>query len=137
MIDGKAYSYLEKSNLPHNLSIQVAKLVQVEDGVAFQGKHALLSNHHPCRIHKDGKDFSSSEQQFHFRGLPLITYASRWGGGVNTNAYKSVQGGRGGLNMTKNTHLYAGLLKVLQYLKHLRIDNSDFCMIRLRFTFWM
>ena len=38
------------------------------------------------------------------RGLPLITYASRVGGGVNTNAYKCVQGGRGGLNMTKNTH---------------------------------
>ena len=38
------------------------------------------------------------------RGLPLITYASRGGGGVSTNAYKCVQGGRGGLNMTKNTH---------------------------------
>ena len=38
------------------------------------------------------------------RGLPLITYASRGGGGVNTDAYKCVQGGRGGLNMTKNTH---------------------------------
>ena len=41
---------------------------------------------------------------FSQRGLPLITYASRGGGGVNTNAYKCVQGGRGGLNMTKNTH---------------------------------
>ena len=40
----------------------------------------------------------------YIRGLPLITYASRGGGGVNTNAYKCVQGGRGGLNMTKNTH---------------------------------
>ena len=30
------------------------------------------------------------------RGLPLIIYASRGGGGVNTNAYKCVQGGRGG-----------------------------------------
>ena len=38
------------------------------------------------------------------RGLPLITYAPRGGGGVNTNAYKCVQGGRGGLNMTKNMH---------------------------------
>ena len=37
-------------------------------------------------------------------GLPLIMYAARGGGGVNTNAYKCVQGGRGGLNMTKNTH---------------------------------
>ena len=39
-----------------------------------------------------------------YRGLPLIMYASRGGGGVNTNAYKCVQGGRGGLNMIKNTH---------------------------------
>ena len=38
------------------------------------------------------------------RGLPLITYASRGGGGVSTDAYKCVQGGRGGLNMTKITH---------------------------------
>ena len=53
---------------------------------------------------------------------------------MHTNAYK---GGREGLNMTKNTHLYAGLLKILQYLKHLRLDNSDFCLISLRFTFWM
>ena len=38
------------------------------------------------------------------RGLPLMTYAPRGGGGVKTDAYKCVQGGRGGLNMTKNTH---------------------------------
>ena len=31
-------------------------------------------------------------------------YVTRGGGGVNSNAYKCVQGGRGGLNMTKNTH---------------------------------
>ena len=41
---------------------------------------------------------------YYVRGLPLITYAPRGGGGVNTNAYKCVQGGRGGLNITKNTH---------------------------------
>ena len=36
--------------------------------------------------------------------LPLNTYATRGDGGVNTNAYKCVHGGRGGLNRTKNTH---------------------------------
>ena len=46
-----------------------------------------------------------------FRGLPLITYAPRGGGGVNTNAYKCVQGGRGGLNMTKNTHFVRRFIK--------------------------
>ena len=45
------------------------------------------------------------------RGLPLITYASRGGGGVNTNAYKCVQGGRGGLDMTKNTHFVRRLIE--------------------------
>ena len=48
--------------------------------------------------------YSAFVQNQH-RGLPLITYALRGGGGgVKTNAYKCVQGGRGGLNMTKNTH---------------------------------
>ena len=33
---------------------------------------------------------------FFIRGLPLIMYAARGGGGVNTNAYKCVLGGEGG-----------------------------------------
>ena len=45
------------------------------------------------------------------RGLPLIMYASRGGGGVNPNAYKCVQGGRGGLNMAKNTHFVRRLIE--------------------------
>ena len=37
------------------------------------------------------------------RDLPLIMYASSGGGGgVNTNAYKYVQGGRGGSGLLKN-----------------------------------
>ena len=48
--------------------------------------------------------FRSGVGRSRYRGLPLITYAPRGGGGVNTNAYKCVQGGRGGLSMTKNTH---------------------------------
>ena len=38
-------------------------------------------------------------------------YASRGDGGVNTNAYKCVQGGRGGLNMAKNTHFVRRCIK--------------------------
>ena len=58
------------------------------------------------------------------------------GGGVNTNAYKCVQGGRGGLNMVKNTHLYAGLLKMLQYVKHLRLDNTPSEAVSCSSRFW-
>ena len=39
-------------------------------------------------------------------------YASRGGGGVDTNAYKCVQGGRGGLHMAKNTHFVRRLIEL-------------------------
>ena len=41
---------------------------------------------------------------------------------MHTNAYKG--GGGGGLNMTKLRILYAGFLKILQYLTHL---SYKFC----------
>ena len=44
------------------------------------------------------------DQSHSHRGLPLIRYAPRGVGGVNTYAYNCVQGGEGGLNITKNTH---------------------------------
>ena len=53
------------------------------------------------------------------RGLPLFTYASRGGGGVNTDAYKCVQGGRGGMSMTKNTHF------VRRFLENTTIEDVD------------
>ena len=54
---------------------------------------------------------SQSSIELFVGGLPLITYASRGGGGVNTNAYKCVQRGRGGLNMTKSTHCVRRFIK--------------------------
>ena len=66
VIDGKAYSYQEMKDLPHGLSIEAAKTIEVEDGVAFQSKHSFLSYHHRCNIKKDNKVYSSSEQTFHY-----------------------------------------------------------------------
>ena len=73
-------------------------------------------------------------------GLPLITYAPRGGGGVNTDAYKCVQGGRGGLNMTKNTHFVhrfmenATISKTFRDRQHISAGNTlcscKFSMIR-------
>ena len=45
------------------------------------------------------------------RALPLITYASSGGGGVNCNAYKCVQGGRGGSDHDQNTHFVRSFIK--------------------------
>ena len=57
------------------------------------------------------KEQNELSSHFCIWGLPLITYASREGGGVNTNAYKCLQGGRGGLNMTKNRHFVRRLIQ--------------------------
>ena len=83
VVDGKAYTYEEMSDLPHNLSIQAAKLVEVEDGVAFQGKHAFLSNHHPCDIKIGDKYFNTSEKAYqHTRAVECDS------GGVAHQIYK-------------------------------------------------
>ena len=59
-------------------------------------------------------------ENVYIRGLPLITYASRGCGGVNTNAYKCVQGGRGVWTWPKVLILYAGLLKM-----HIHTEQPD------------
>ena len=66
IVDGQAYTHGEMKNLPYDLSIEAAKVIQVEDGTAFQGKHAFLSNHHPCKIVWDNKEYTSSEQMFQY-----------------------------------------------------------------------
>ena len=48
------------------------------------------------------------------RDLPLIMYASSGGGGgVNTNAYKYVQGGRGGSGLLKNATISEPFKKMI------------------------
>ena len=44
IIDGKPYKYADIKELPHNISIEAAKLINVADGWAYQGHHTYLSN---------------------------------------------------------------------------------------------
>ena len=62
VIDGKRYTSSELKDLPHGLSLDTAKLVDVEDGLAFQGEHAYPSNLFKCPIIYKGKPYSSAEQ---------------------------------------------------------------------------
>ena len=66
IIDKKNYTYVDSKRLPHGLSIEAAKMIEVEDGLAFQSKHAPLSNIDPCEIKYKGKDYSSDEQGLQF-----------------------------------------------------------------------
>ena len=66
VIDSKVYTYGELKNLPHNLTIERAKTIEVEDGVAFQSKHSYLSSPYPCTIKDGDKSYNCSEQMFHY-----------------------------------------------------------------------
>ena len=48
-------------------------------------------------------------------------------GGVNTDAYKCVQGGRGGLNMSKNTHFVRMFIERLLQIENIIILVMCIC----------
>ena len=62
IVDKRRYTYADMKNLPLGLSIEAAKMIPVEDGLAFQSKHAPLSNLHPCKIRHKENDFTPVEQ---------------------------------------------------------------------------
>ena len=63
VIDGMKYTSNE--NLPHELSIEAAKVIKVKDGLAFQGPHAPYSNLHKVHFVHKGTPYNSSEQALH------------------------------------------------------------------------
>ena len=65
VIDRIRYSSTEA--LPHDLSIEKAKIVKVKDGLAFQGEHAPLSNLHRRDFKFEGRDHNSSVQALQFK----------------------------------------------------------------------
>ena len=65
IIDGQKYSYEDIGDLPNYLSLQKAKIVKTTDGVAFQAKHAYLSNLADSPFVDSGEDFRCSEQYIH------------------------------------------------------------------------
>ena len=65
IIDG--IKYQQNDALPHDLSIEKVKTVKVKDGIAFQGKHAPLSNLHRCEFKFEGRDHTTSEQALQYK----------------------------------------------------------------------
>ena len=66
LIDEQRYTYKDMENLPEGISMENAKLVEVEDGWAFQGHHAFLSTMHECKITHKGHDFHCTEQVYFY-----------------------------------------------------------------------
>ena len=64
IVDNKKYSYAEITDLPEGITMENAKLVAVDDGMAFQSHFAFPSNMYSCEIDHDGHKFNCSEQVY-------------------------------------------------------------------------
>ena len=64
IVDNKKYSYSEIADLPEGVTMENAKLVAVDDGMAFQSHYAFPSNMYPCEIDHEGHKFHCSEQVY-------------------------------------------------------------------------
>ena len=64
VVDNKRYTYSDIDDLPEGITLENAKIVQVDDGLAFQSHHAYLSNMFKCTIVHEGNTFTSSEQNY-------------------------------------------------------------------------
>ena len=61
IIDGLRYKYEDIDKLPHNLSLENAKIIEVQDGFVFQSRHAFLSSLYECKVTYRNRDFISPE----------------------------------------------------------------------------
>ena len=65
IIDGVRFKHGDINKLPHELSMENAKLIEVQDGYAFQSRHAFPSSLYMCKINFRNKEFNSPEHAFH------------------------------------------------------------------------
>ena len=65
VVDGVKYGHSVK--LPHGLSIESAKTVVVQDGIAFQSKHSIYSNLYHCDFTYETRKHKSSERALQFK----------------------------------------------------------------------
>ena len=64
VIAEQRYGFNDIDKMPDGISMENAKLTQVEDGWAFQGHHAFLSTMFQCQIKHKGQDFNCAEQAY-------------------------------------------------------------------------
>ena len=64
IIEGVRYPPRDFPALPHGLSLEAAKTVQVTGGLAFQGHHSYLSNMYITPVPYSGNTFDSAESAY-------------------------------------------------------------------------
>ena len=66
IVDGVRYKHEDIGRLPHSLTMENAKIIEVQDGYAFQSKHAFPSSLYECKVNFRNRDFISPEHALHF-----------------------------------------------------------------------
>ena len=64
ILDGVKYNPRDFDSLPHGISLESAKIISVDDGLAFQGHHAYLSNMHATPVPYSGCIYPSAESAY-------------------------------------------------------------------------
>ena len=64
IIDGIRFTQKKIDSLPYDLSMEAAKIIPVDDGIAVQSEYAYLSNMYKTVIKYDGEDYPSSEHLY-------------------------------------------------------------------------
>ena len=65
IIDGTRYTHADIGKLPHEITFENAKILEVQDGHAFQSEHAFLSSLFDCEFTYNNQKYYSSEQALH------------------------------------------------------------------------
>ena len=65
VVDGVRYTHVDIGTLPHDITLEHAKVVKVQDGYAFQSEHAFLSSLYHCDFTFKNQKYHSSEQALH------------------------------------------------------------------------
>ena len=72
IVDNVRYTYSEINNLPEDVSLEKAKTISVDDGLAFQSERSFLSSMYPCQILHDGHALKSAEQVYWYEITKLV-----------------------------------------------------------------
>ena len=64
ILDDMKYTYNEIDNLPAGIDMESAKMIELEDGIAFQSHYAFLSSMYMVEIDIDGTPIHCAEQAY-------------------------------------------------------------------------
>ena len=67
IVDDIKYGYNDIEDLPEAITMEKAKMVHINDGIAFQSHHAILSSMYPAKIDIDGTPTHCAEQAYWFK----------------------------------------------------------------------